>query len=1038
MTISIHNWVKDSGTIETSFEDWVTEQGSTPRSLSIGEDIILVSGLELPSTIDIVTFTNNAMMIGSGLTLTINKMTATPRHQIFDSDLNVVFNDGAVGFIYPEWFGTTGNIIGSGSLYMTSSGGFNGPVVASDPTMNTHLTTKLYVDTASGALNTSKSNTTHNHGTGTSGYLPKYISSSGFGNSVISQSNGFIDINASYLTVQGSGMFTGPIYAATAPDSPNQLTNKDYVDTLVGAALQIQGNWDASGNIPDLSGVTTNGYFWIANVSGNTNLSGITNWALNDWAIKVSGGWAQITNQNTPWGTIQGTLSSQTDLQNALDNKASITYVNNTSGALNTTITEHTQLETTAHGGIVPTSGLINTTFPLIGGGDLSADRTISMGVSSTSTSGYLTHTDWNTFNNKATPTHNHGLGTSGYIPVYNNTSGFENSIIYDNSGYIGIGYTNSTNKLSVNGNIMIPQGSYFSASGYGSFGQRVIGTTSTGSTNIHGSGDIRLIPSGVSTKMILDGRGVLTLNNSSAGNATLTVNGGCHIGGISDPGDNNLAVDGSGSFGTTLLVNKDLYVTETGYFSKDINLSNELYVNGEGIVINRSGGASYIIIQNGSGVNAFTIQRNSTGTNNLTIHANDNSGQFINFRKTYNTIPALSVDLENSAIIVEGSGSFTGVVHGATPTVNTHLTTKLYVDTASGALNTSITSHTQLGTTAHSGIVPSSRTVSTTAPITGGGALSGNLTIAMSAASTNTSGYLTHTDWNTFNGKGTGTVTSASVTTTAGVSATVATATTTPAFSFNLGAITPTSVTVSGTAGAGIFDMIAQTSVAAPTAGYARLGAVTTSGFTRLQYGNEGGTSGVINRDNYFLARTTASALNKGDAVYISGNILGVPQVGRAMANSSTTTPAVGLAMDNISIGAYGQIMRYGILSNITSSGFASAESLFLSPTVAGGWTNTRPSGSTNVVQRLGVVIQSGVAGAGTVLVNVGVQVSNTETGTNSATWSGQAILGTSFNGNTIPTSTGSLSVVLYGTGAASTVNPSGYPTGTLYFQYV
>jgi hypothetical protein len=43
----------------------------------------------------------------------------------------------------------------------------------------------------------------------------------------------------------------------------------------------------------------------------------------------------------------------------------------------------------------------INTTAPLTGGGDLSADRTLSMPAATTSANGYLTNTDWNTFNNK-------------------------------------------------------------------------------------------------------------------------------------------------------------------------------------------------------------------------------------------------------------------------------------------------------------------------------------------------------------------------------------------------------------------------------------------------------------------------------------------------------------------------------------------------------------------------------------------------------------------------------------------------------------
>lgn len=49
---------------------------------------------------------------------------------------------------------------------------------------------------------------------------------------------------------------------------------------------------------------------------------------------------------------------------------------------------------------------------------------------------------------------------------------------------------------------------------------------------------------------------------------------------------------------------------------------------------------------------------------------------------------------------------------------------------------------------------VPTTRTISTTAPLTGGGDLSANRTLSMPAATTSASGYLTSTDWNTFNGK--------------------------------------------------------------------------------------------------------------------------------------------------------------------------------------------------------------------------------------------------------------------------------------------
>lgn len=50
--------------------------------------------------------------------------------------------------------------------------------------------------------------------------------------------------------------------------------------------------------------------------------------------------------------------------------------------------------------------------------------------------------------------------------------------------------------------------------------------------------------------------------------------------------------------------------------------------------------------------------------------------------------------------------------------------------------------------------VVPSTRRVDTTAPLTGGGALSSNLSLAIPKADSVTNGYLSSADWNTFNSK--------------------------------------------------------------------------------------------------------------------------------------------------------------------------------------------------------------------------------------------------------------------------------------------
>ena len=51
-------------------------------------------------------------------------------------------------------------------------------------------------------------------------------------------------------------------------------------------------------------------------------------------------------------------------------------------------------------------------------------------------------------------------------------------------------------------------------------------------------------------------------------------------------------------------------------------------------------------------------------------------------------------------------------------------------------------------------GLVPDTRTISTTAPLSGGGDLTANRTLSIAQATTSVDGYLSATDWTTFNGK--------------------------------------------------------------------------------------------------------------------------------------------------------------------------------------------------------------------------------------------------------------------------------------------
>jgi hypothetical protein len=70
---------------------------------------------------------------------------------------------------------------------------------------------------------------------------------------------------------------------------------KAYVNA--GGPLDFQGLWDADTNTPTLSsGVGTEGHAYVVSVAGSTNLDGITDWNIADWAVFTGGAWRKVDN----------------------------------------------------------------------------------------------------------------------------------------------------------------------------------------------------------------------------------------------------------------------------------------------------------------------------------------------------------------------------------------------------------------------------------------------------------------------------------------------------------------------------------------------------------------------------------------------------------------------------------------------------------------------------------------------------------------------------------------------------------------------
>ena len=143
--------------------------------------------------------------------------------------------------------------------------------------------------------------------------------------------------------------------------------------------LNYQGTWNASTNTPTLTSSTgTQGYYYVVNVAGTTNLNGITDWQIGDWAIYNGTVWQKV------------------------DNTDAVSSVNGQTGTVVLTQADIS--------GTVPTTRTISTGTGLTGGGDLSADRTIAID----STVATLTGTQTLTNKTLTSPIVNEILDTNG------------------------------------------------------------------------------------------------------------------------------------------------------------------------------------------------------------------------------------------------------------------------------------------------------------------------------------------------------------------------------------------------------------------------------------------------------------------------------------------------------------------------------------------------------------------------------------------------------------------------------------------------
>ena len=108
--------------------------------------------------------------------------------------------------------------------------------------------------------------------------------------------------------------------------------------------------------------------------------------------------------------------------------------------------------------------------------------------------------------------------------------------------------------------------------------------------------------------------------------------------------------------------------------------------------------------------------------------------------------------------------------------------------------------------------------------------------------------------------------------------------------------------------------------------------------------------------------------ALSKGDVVYVSGVSGNKPVVSKADADDASKMPAYGLTEADASLNAAVNVVTFGTIYELDTSGYSVGDTVYVS-TTPGSLTATKPAGESSLIQNVGKVIRSH-ASAGSIKV--------------------------------------------------------------------
>ena len=187
---------------------------------------------------------------------------------------------------------------------------------------------------------------------------------------------------------------------------------------IATGTLTYQGTWNANTNSPTLtSSVGTLNNYYVVSTAGSTNLDGITDWAIGDWAIFNGTVWQKIDNSEV---TYVSNVATGTGLTGGPITSTGTISISNTAvtaasyGAANTvgtfTVNAQGQLTAAANAAIAISVGAVSGAVPntvnvlagtgMSGGGALTANVTLTLANTAitAATYGNATHVSQVTF----------------------------------------------------------------------------------------------------------------------------------------------------------------------------------------------------------------------------------------------------------------------------------------------------------------------------------------------------------------------------------------------------------------------------------------------------------------------------------------------------------------------------------------------------------------------------------------------------------------------------------------------------------------